>query len=106
MRKTQGKIPKNDFGNIDLYTPSMLPAGATHIPRTSSPFSSRARLRYEGHLLLFCFVLFTDKGTANIARQLGFDHAEAVVRTTTIISSEMGSGDLTHAGRRGNCGAA
>ncbi|KAI0288071.1 hypothetical protein BC826DRAFT_1107975 [Russula brevipes] len=46
-----GKIPKNNFGNIDLYTPSMLPAGATHIPH---------------------------KGVAKIARQLGFDHAEAV----------------------------
>ncbi|KAH9992061.1 hypothetical protein BJV77DRAFT_1060568 [Russula vinacea] len=46
-----GKIPKNNFGNIDLYTPSMLPAGAAYIPH---------------------------KGAAKIARQLGFDHAEAV----------------------------
>ncbi|KAJ7133637.1 hypothetical protein C8R44DRAFT_871002 [Mycena epipterygia] len=46
-----GKIPKNNFGNIDLYVPSMLPAGAVHIPF---------------------------KGTAKIARKLGFDHAEAV----------------------------
>ncbi|KAF9814962.1 hypothetical protein IEO21_04812 [Rhodonia placenta] len=46
-----GKVPKNDFGNIDLYVPSMLPAGAVHIPY---------------------------KGTAKVARQLGFDFAEAV----------------------------
>ncbi|CDO71667.1 hypothetical protein BN946_scf184915.g11 [Trametes cinnabarina] len=46
-----GKVPKNDFGNIDLYVPSMLPAGAAHVPF---------------------------KGTAKIARQLGFDYAEAV----------------------------
>ncbi|KAI0763653.1 hypothetical protein BD413DRAFT_495167 [Trametes elegans] len=46
-----GKVPKNTFGNIDLYVPSMLPAGAVHIPF---------------------------KGTAKIARQLGFDYAEAV----------------------------
>ncbi|KAI0064088.1 Rad4-domain-containing protein [Artomyces pyxidatus] len=46
-----GKIPKNDFGNIDLYVPSMLPAGAVHIPH---------------------------KGVAKVARQLGFDFAEAV----------------------------
>ncbi|KAM5533626.1 hypothetical protein V8D89_012739 [Ganoderma adspersum] len=46
-----GKVPKNDFGNLDLYVPSMLPAGAVHIPF---------------------------KGTAKIARQLGFDYAEAV----------------------------
>ncbi|KAI0769954.1 hypothetical protein C8Q74DRAFT_1272317 [Fomes fomentarius] len=51
-----GKVPKNDFGNIDLYVPSMLPAGAAHIPY---------------------------KGTAKIARQLGFDYAEAVVRVRT-----------------------
>ncbi|KAI0301205.1 hypothetical protein B0F90DRAFT_1628752 [Multifurca ochricompacta] len=47
-----GKIPKNNFGNIDLYTPSMLPAGAVYIPRTQR--------RREN------------------ARQLGFDYAEAV----------------------------
>ncbi|KAF7298687.1 hypothetical protein MIND_00815900 [Mycena indigotica] len=46
-----GVIPKNNFGNIDLYVPSMLPAGAVHIPY---------------------------KGTAKIAKQLGFDYAEAV----------------------------
>ncbi|KAJ7256831.1 hypothetical protein B0H12DRAFT_1202006 [Mycena haematopus] len=46
-----GKVPKNNFGNIDLYTPSMLPAGAVHLPF---------------------------KGIAKIARKLGFDFAEAV----------------------------
>ncbi|KAJ6611382.1 hypothetical protein B0H10DRAFT_2056390 [Mycena sp. CBHHK59/15] len=46
-----GKIPKNNFGNIDLYVPSMLPAGAVHIPY---------------------------KGTAKIAKKLRFDYAEAV----------------------------
>ncbi|KAF8120653.1 hypothetical protein EV363DRAFT_1458950 [Boletus edulis] len=46
-----GKIPKNDFGNIDLYVPSMLPEGAVHIPY---------------------------KGAAKIAKKLGFDYAEAV----------------------------
>ena len=30
----QGVIPKNDFGNIDLYVPTMLPHGAAHIPRS------------------------------------------------------------------------
>jgi xeroderma pigmentosum group C-complementing protein len=29
---TQGKIPQNSFGNIDLYVPTMLPAGAVHLP--------------------------------------------------------------------------
>ncbi|KLO14754.1 Rad4-domain-containing protein [Schizopora paradoxa] len=46
-----GIIPKNDFGNIDLYAPSMLPAGAAHIPY---------------------------KGAVKVVKQLGFDYAEAV----------------------------
>lgn len=27
----EGKIPKNEFGNINLFVPSMLPRGATHL---------------------------------------------------------------------------
>ncbi|KAH7909238.1 hypothetical protein BJ138DRAFT_1067407 [Hygrophoropsis aurantiaca] len=46
-----GKIPKNNFGNIDLYVPSMLPEGAVRIPF---------------------------KGSAKVARKLGFEFAEAV----------------------------
>ncbi|CAK5283922.1 unnamed protein product [Mycena citricolor] len=46
-----GKIPKNNFGNIDLYVPSMLPEGAAHLPH---------------------------KGIGKIAKQLGYDYAEAV----------------------------
>lgn len=29
---SQGKIPKNGFGNIDLYASTMLPKGAVHLP--------------------------------------------------------------------------
>ncbi|KAL0961481.1 hypothetical protein HGRIS_006423 [Hohenbuehelia grisea] len=46
-----GVVPKNKFGNIDLYVPFMLPRGAVHVPF---------------------------KGTAKIARKLGIDFAEAV----------------------------
>lgn len=45
-----GHIPKNSFGNIDVYVPSMVPQGATHV-----------RL----------------KGTAKLCRKLGIDYAEA-----------------------------
>ncbi|RDI83697.1 hypothetical protein Vi05172_g6269 [Venturia inaequalis] len=45
-----GHIPKNSFGNIDVYVPSMVPIGATHV-----------RL----------------KGTAKLCRKLGIDYAEA-----------------------------
>ncbi|KAG4431874.1 hypothetical protein IFR05_012633 [Cadophora sp. M221] len=47
-----GIIPKNSFGNIDLYVDSMLPEGAVHIPV---------------------------RGTVKICKRLGIDYAEAVV---------------------------
>ncbi|KAE9371312.1 Rad4-domain-containing protein [Stipitochalara longipes BDJ] len=46
-----GIIPKNAFGNIDLYVDSMLPEGSVHIPM---------------------------RGTVKICKRLGFDFAEAV----------------------------
>jgi len=46
-----GVIPKNNFGNIDLYVDSMLPEGAAHVPR---------------------------RGTVKICKRLGIDYAEAV----------------------------
>jgi xeroderma pigmentosum group C-complementing protein len=45
-----GKIPRNAFGNIDVYVPTMVPKGAVHV-----------RL----------------KGTAKICRKLKIDYAEA-----------------------------
>lgn len=45
-----GKIPRNAFGNIDVYVPTMVPKGAIHIPL---------------------------KRTAQICRKLGIDYAEA-----------------------------
>ncbi|OBT62787.1 hypothetical protein VE03_07691 [Pseudogymnoascus sp. 23342-1-I1] len=46
-----GIIPKNSFGNMDCYVPSMVPKGAVHIPL---------------------------RGTTRICRKLGIDFAEAV----------------------------
>ncbi|KAF2113322.1 Rad4 transglutaminase-like domain-containing protein, partial [Lophiotrema nucula] len=45
-----GKIPKNAFGNMDVYVPTMVPKGAIHIPL---------------------------KGTARICRKLNIEYAEA-----------------------------
>ncbi|CEP16952.1 hypothetical protein [Parasitella parasitica] len=47
-----GKLPKNEYGSIDLFTPNMLPQGAAHIPI---------------------------KGIGKLARKLGIDYADAVV---------------------------
>ncbi|KAJ5352890.1 Rad4 beta-hairpin domain 1 [Penicillium brevicompactum] len=46
-----GRIPKNDYGNIDCFVPSMVPAGATHVPLP---------------------------GTVRVCKKLGIDYAEAV----------------------------
>lgn len=45
-----GQIPRNSYGNIDVYVPTMVPKGAIHIPL---------------------------KGTARICRKLNIDYAEA-----------------------------
>ena len=45
-----GVIPKNAFGNMDVYVPTMVPKGAVHIPL---------------------------RGTPKICRKLGIDYAEA-----------------------------
>ncbi|KAI9644338.1 hypothetical protein NHQ30_007695 [Ciborinia camelliae] len=46
-----GIIPKNNYGNMDVYVQSMVPVGAVHIPR---------------------------RGTKRICTRLGIDYAEAV----------------------------
>ncbi|KAI9336875.1 hypothetical protein BD770DRAFT_415706 [Pilaira anomala] len=46
-----GRIPKNEYGTIDLFTPTMLPKGAAHIPI---------------------------KGISKMAKKLGIDYADAV----------------------------
>ncbi|KAI8384523.1 uncharacterized protein BYT42DRAFT_562788 [Radiomyces spectabilis] len=47
-----GRVPRNAYGNIDLFTPDMLPEGAAHIPID---------------------------GIGKVARKLGVDFADAVV---------------------------
>ncbi|KAB5576402.1 Rad4 transglutaminase-like domain-containing protein [Coniochaeta sp. 2T2.1] len=47
-----GKIPKNEYGNIDLFAEHMCPAGAVHVPY---------------------------RGAVRAAKKLGVDYAEAVV---------------------------
>lgn len=46
-----GVIPKNDYGNIDCFVPSMIPRGAAHIPWS---------------------------GTVRVCKKIGIDYAEAV----------------------------
>lgn len=69
----QGKIPKNDFGNIDLYVPSMLPAGAIHLT------SKLAVLRFCTKDIDWTTILLTGKQAAKCAKALGIDYADAIV---------------------------
>ncbi|EKV12351.1 Rad4 family protein [Penicillium digitatum] len=46
-----GRIPKNEYGNIDCFVPSMVPVGAAHVPLP---------------------------GTVRVCKKLGIDYAEAV----------------------------
>ncbi|KAJ5471586.1 hypothetical protein N7530_008943 [Penicillium desertorum] len=46
-----GRVPKNEYGNIDCFVPSMVPAGAAHVPLP---------------------------GTVRVCKKLGIDYAEAV----------------------------
>ena len=43
----QGKVPRNEYGNVELFLPCMLPPGTKHI-QSRSPFLP---------FLLFCFSL-------------------------------------------------
>jgi len=55
----------------------MLPKGAIHIPRTSFGVGSFTSWAPDSITVKRAF---TDKGTAKIAKDLGMDYAEAVVR--------------------------
>lgn len=47
-----GKIPRNNFGNVDLFTPAMLPVGCLHEIRPNA---------------------------AKVAKSIGIDYAEACI---------------------------
>ena len=69
---SKGRIPKNDFGNIDLYVPSMLPQGAVHLPsKYTYIFTFSMRLSALNT---------TVPGVGKIAKEFEMDFAEAVVR--------------------------
>lgn len=71
-----GVIPKNAFGNMDCYVPTMVPSGAVHIPL---------------------------KSTVRICKRLGIDYAEAVTgfefgkqRAVPVITGVVVAADHEH----------
>jgi xeroderma pigmentosum group C-complementing protein len=52
-----GIVPKNNYGNIDVYTPSMVPAGGAHIVRPSISLAAQfAGIDYADAVTGFDFV--------------------------------------------------
>lgn len=52
-----GIVPKNSFGNIDVYTPSMVPAGGVHIIRPSIAIAAQfSGIQYADAVTGFDFV--------------------------------------------------
>lgn len=66
-----GMVPKNSYGNLDVFVPSMVPAGGVHIAGT-----------LQNLLQLLCSTniqLKLDLETAQAARLLGIDYSDALV---------------------------
>ncbi|KAI5778403.1 hypothetical protein EDC01DRAFT_712675, partial [Geopyxis carbonaria] len=71
---TAGKVPKNRYGNLDVFVPTMVPAGGIHIP---SPLAARA-----------CQVL----GIDHAAAVTGFDFKNRAVTAVikgVVVASEF-----------------
>ena len=68
MCTIQGVVPRNEYGNVELFQPSMLPAGACHIrskkDSTSLHYSSRS---------------VSVAGIQKVARKLGVSYAPAMI---------------------------
>ncbi|KAG1895158.1 uncharacterized protein F5891DRAFT_891003, partial [Suillus fuscotomentosus] len=47
-----GKVPKNDFGNIDLYIPLMLPEGSVHMNRRAIPIIEGIVVAEENKIII------------------------------------------------------
>lgn len=69
-----GRVPKNSFGNLDVFVPSMVPKGAVHLPCGFSFFDVSVLVNRK-------LTGLVDKGLVKVAQLLGIDYAEAVVRT-------------------------
>lgn len=51
-----GEIPRNKYGNIDIYTQSMIPAGAVHLPlRGSARVAKKLKISYADAVIGFEF---------------------------------------------------
>jgi xeroderma pigmentosum group C-complementing protein len=49
-----GRVPKNDFGNLDIYVPSMVPEGGVHLPCKSPDFNLEYALTAKRRRSISC----------------------------------------------------
>jgi xeroderma pigmentosum group C-complementing protein len=78
-----GVIPKNAYGNMDLFVDSMLPEGAVHLPCTNH-----------------CMIHLTeDRGIAKVAKRLDIDYAEAIVHPNETLVNDRPGLNLKARGR-------
>lgn len=42
-----GKVPRNEYGNVELFKPSMLPRGCVHIPSEFVPILYQVCLKHN-----------------------------------------------------------
>lgn len=58
-----GKVPRNEYGNVELFKPWMLPPGTTHLP---VPGLSRDGSELEALPRLGCAVFSLDRSLSSV----------------------------------------
>ena len=67
----QGRVPKNEYGNIELFQPSMLPEGALHMTGIDQTIMTVNDIS-PPHSLSAC-------SSGKVARKLEIDYAPAMM---------------------------
>lgn len=93
-----GQVPRNAFGRVDLFVPSMLPAGGTHIPHALAPKAAKGLgVSYAEAVVGFEFRKF--RSVPNIqGAVVPTEHAQAVWEA--IATAEQQAAATEHAKRQ------
>lgn len=76
-----GKVPRNGFGNLDVYVPSMIPAGGVHIRHTLAK-QAAAVLKIDAADAVTGFIFKGRQGTAVVDGVVVDAHNTAVMLAT------------------------
>ena len=61
-------MPRNEYGNVEMFLPSMLPPGACHIKSEYAPI-----------IIITALINTSVQGISKVARKLDIDYAPAMV---------------------------